>query len=168
MIYASRIIAVFAAAMLLLAASAAAAEYVDPQAAWNESGIPATPPSFDMSRLIQVDAPHGSSLKYGIDPNTLSISDDGVVRYVVVASSAQGAVNALYEGIRCSTGEYRLYARHSPESGWSRAKGSEWQSVFDDMPSKHPLAIARAGVCIGRAPNGPLGTMLRTLRSGGR
>ena len=40
------------------------------------------------SRLIRVPGPDGSSLKYGIDPTTLSVTPEGVVRYVIVASSA--------------------------------------------------------------------------------
>lgn len=153
-----------AAATLLLAASAASAQYVDPALDWKEADVPQAP-AFDSARLIPIDAPRGSSLKFGIDPETISIGADGVVRYVVIASSAQGANNVLYEGIRCSTGEYRLYARWLGND-WSPARGSDWQSLYANMPSKHPLAIAQAGVCTGRAPNGPVATLVRALRSG--
>ena len=36
-----------------------------------------------------------------------------MVRYVVVATSDSGAVNAIYEGIRCDTGRFKVYARHN-------------------------------------------------------
>lgn len=154
------------AALMLAAASAAAAEYIDPAIDWKESGVPQTPPAFDVRRLIPIDAPSGSSLKFGIDPETISIGEDGVVRYVVVASSPQGATNALFEGIRCSTGEYRVYARYSG-GGWLRAGDSDWQSVFANMRSRHPLRAAQAGICVGRAPNGPADVMVRSLRAAG-
>lgn len=154
------------AVLLLLAAPAVSAEYVDPNLDWTESGLPDSPPVFDAKRLITIDAPRGSSLRFGIDPETISIGEDGVVRYVIVASSDQGATNAIYEGIRCSTGEYRAYARESG-NGWSRVRDSQWQSVFANMPSRHPLRAAEAGICVGRAPNGPVATMLRTLRAKG-
>ncbi|MEO8248923.1 MAG: CNP1-like family protein [Burkholderiales bacterium] len=140
-----------------------AAQFVDSEVDWKEAGVPDAP-DFDVGRLIPLDAPRGSALSFGIDPGTISIGNDGVVRYVVVASSASGATNALFEGIRCSRGEYRLYARHNPEGGWTQVKDSDWESLFGSMPSRHPLAVAQAGVCVGRAPNGPLDVMLRTLR----
>jgi len=70
-----------------------------------------------------------SALKFGIDPKTLSIGKDGVLRYVMVATSSSGAMNAMYEGIRCSTGEYKTYARYFPGSGWSKASSVEWQAL---------------------------------------
>lgn len=119
---------------------------------WKESEAP-VPPAFDVSRLISFDVSPNSSLAYGVDPSTIQISgSDGIVRYVVVASSASGARNVMYEGIRCTTGEFKTYARYSFDGHWNPVAQPQWRSMFDNMPSKHALRLARAGVCDGRTP----------------
>ena len=153
--------------MALLLSGVVAAQYSDPDVDWKENSAPEAP-AFDATRLIAVGSPRGSTLKFGIDPNTISIGSDGVVRYVVVATGASGAASALFEGIRCGTGEFRVYARHNTGDGWSKAGGSAWTSIFAEMPSRHTLAIARAGVCDGKAPNGPISAMVRALRASAR
>ncbi|MDD4944117.1 MAG: CNP1-like family protein, partial [Rhodoferax sp.] len=77
---------------------------------WQESEA-AAPPAFSAAHLVAIDMPHYVSLKFGVDPATLSITPDGIVRYVMVAQNATGSVNAMYEGIRCATGQVKTYAR---------------------------------------------------------
>jgi len=52
-----------------------------------------------------------------VDGASLSVADDGVVRYTLVARSRQGAESVSFEGIRCSSGEYRLYATGAGRQG---------------------------------------------------
>ena len=114
---------------------------------WKESEVP-PPPAFDVTKLITLDVSVNSSLTYGIDPASIRITtSDNLVRYVIVASSATGARNVMYEGIRCATGEYKTYARYSPGGKWTMTANPEWRSMFDNMPSKHALRFARAGAC---------------------
>ena len=145
---------------LALAASLAQAQLaaVDPD--WREVEAP-PPPAVSLDGLIPVDMPR-SALRFGIAPASVTLGTDGIVRYVVVASSASGTVNGLYEGIRCSTGEHKVYARHNPGSGWVIARDAPWQAV---QQVRHGLVIARAGVCVGHAPNQPVTRILSDLRS---
>ena len=104
-------------------------------------------------------------MRFGIDPQTLSVSVDGVVRYVVVASSLQGANTALFEGIRCNSDEFRTYARRNKdEASWSDVKESQWVPLYGTAQAAHARAIAQAGVCTGRAANTPINRMVRDLR----
>lgn len=157
----------FAASLLLAATSGAFAEYVEPEVDWKEGEV-AAPPAYDVSRLIPIESARSSSLALGIDPNTLSAGADGVVRYVLVATSPQGTHTALFEGIRCGSAEFRTYARRNADSDWVPAAKSTWQSLFATLPSAHALAVARAGVCVGKAANTPLDAMVRSLRQSGR
>ncbi|MEO7380284.1 MAG: CNP1-like family protein, partial [Paracoccaceae bacterium] len=93
------------------------------------------------------------SLKLGVDPDTLRVTDDGIVRYVVVATSPSGNVNASYEGIRCQTGQVKVYARHGATGSWRAIEDPQWKPLRDNQPSLHALAIAHQGVCDGRAPS---------------
>ena len=114
---------------------------------WKETEVP-PPPAFDPSKLLTFDVAASSALVYGVDPSTIQISPkDGLIRYVVVASSASGARNVLYEGIRCATGESITYARYSSDGKWIAATDPQWKSMYDNAPSKHPLRLAKAGFC---------------------
>lgn len=117
---------------------------------WKESDAPAAP-AFKTTALIAIDMPHYVTLKFGIDPDTLRITPDGIVRYVMVAVNASGSVNAMYEGIRCATGNVKTYARAGNNGLWSVVKEPEWRNLNDNLPSKHALAFARQGACEGRA-----------------
>ena len=114
---------------------------------WKESEVP-PPPAFDMGKLVTFDGAVNSSLVYGVDPASIRISaSDGLIRYVLVASSASGAKNVMYESIRCSTGEFKTYARYSPDGRWSPVEDAAWRSMLGSMPSRHALYFARAGAC---------------------
>ena len=120
------------------------------------------PPPLRTEGLIRIELPL-SNLRFGVDPASVSIGSDGVVRYVVVATSNTGTINAFYEGIRCSTAEVRLYARHNPDSGWVLLNDSEWRSLHQTLPSRHSLVLARTGVCAGGAPNQSTAQIVRDL-----
>lgn len=133
---------------------------------WQEGEVP-PPPVFDAGKLLNFDVSSGSSLVYGVDPATLSIGKDGIVRYVLVATSASGARNVLYEGLRCSTGEFRTYARYTPEGVWRDVDNAQWRSMFGNMPSRHALKFARVGACNNSAPASSVGEIVRQLKTQG-
>jgi hypothetical protein len=133
---------------------------------WKEVEAP-PPPALKLDGLIPLDIP-GSMLRFGVAPASVTIGSDGIVRYVVVASSTTGAVNAVYEGIRCDTGQYKVYARHNPDSGWKPATNTAWRSLHEqnDQPmSRHTLLVARTGACIGHGANRPASRIVQDLRS---
>jgi hypothetical protein len=149
--------------LLLLSAAAWAQRDIE-AADWKEEAVP-PPPAFDAGKLLTFDVSQASSLAYGVDPASLRISKDGVLSYVMVASSASGARNVLYEGIRCVTGEVKTYARYSPSGSWTPVTRPEWRSMFDNMPSRHALAFARAGACDNAAQASSVDEIVRKLKS---
>jgi hypothetical protein len=136
---------------------------IDPD--WKENDVQAIP-AFDVSRLIEIDMGRRFSLVYAIDPQTLSVGSDGILRYVMVARSASGVVNAFYEGLRCSTAEGRVYARHNPSSGWQSASASVWQPLRETTGMLHVLRFARQGGCDGAAPQRSARIVIDQLKSG--
>jgi hypothetical protein len=150
---------------LACATGVAAAQFApaeDPD--WKELQAP-PPPPLRTSGLIGVEMP-GSSLHFGVDPASVSVGADGIVRYVVVATSDSGAVNGIYEGVRCSTGEVKVLAHHNPASGWVPTRDAQWQALQSTRNSRYSLTIARTGACLGQAPNGTASKIVRDLRSG--
>jgi hypothetical protein len=131
---------------------------------WQETEAPA-PPKFDPKQLVSVDMPPYVSMKFGVDPATLAVTPDGIVRYVMVAVSPSGSMNAFFEGIRCATGEVKSYARANAQGVWTLVKEPEWRRLNDKHPSKHALALAQQGVCEGNATAGSAAQILRNLKS---
>lgn len=93
------------------------------------------------------------TLRFGVDPATLTITDDGVIRYVMVAQSlgGSGTFSAMYEGIRCAAGEFKTYARFNASGQWAPVSNPQWRPLNDNNTSKHALALARQGACDGRS-----------------
>jgi hypothetical protein len=158
------------AACTLLVGAAAHAQYADlDRADWKEDSVP-PPPTYSTSRLIDIEMPRSASVRMGIDPGTIQINHDtGIVRYVVVARGPS-AVNASYEGIRCATGEYRIYARQVQGAPWAPSSDSEWKSMRGQTSVlvQHPYRLARDGLCIGTGVRQTVPDMVRELRSGNR
>jgi CNP1-like family len=129
---------------------AAHAQLVAADPDWKEVEAP-PPPALKTDGLVPIDI--GSSvLRWGVDPASISIGGDRIVRYVVVARGEGGAVNAMYEGVRCSTGEVKLYARHSGDK-WTPVISSDWKPLQASGTTMHSLAIARNGACMGHGAN---------------
>ena len=120
---------------------------------WKESEAPA-PPAFSITALVPIDMPPGLSLRYAVDPQTVRLTPDGIVRYVMVAVGQDGAFNAQYEGVRCATAEYKLYARSSVQEKWNAVRNAEWMALERTPRTLHAYLLARQGLCQGRAVGG--------------
>ncbi len=154
-----------AGALLLAAVPATAGLLLDaPEGGYPEDPAP-PPPAFSIDKLVPVALPvNASTLALGVDPATLTMGKDGIVRYVSVISSPSGTYSAIYEGIRCSTGEVKVYARHYSDGNWKPVAEPAWQSLFDQVAGRYSMRIARAGVCHDAAPNGSVQQILLDLR----
>jgi hypothetical protein len=152
-------------ALLLLCAAATHAQFqmqpMDPD--WKELEAPAPPP-LRTSGLIPLEVER-SALRFGVDPDSVSVGQDRIVRYVVVASGSSGAVNAMYEGIHCKTGEFKVYARHNPGTGWTIVGDSQWRSLHAQPQSRHSMVVARTAACIGHGSNRSAAQVVRDLRA---
>jgi hypothetical protein len=149
--------------LLLIGSCAAWAQLVPPDPDWKEVEAPPAPP-VRTTGLLPIEVP-GTSLRFGVDPDSITLDRDGVVRYVMVATSGSGAVNANYEGIRCATGEFKVYARHGAGGGWTIAKDARWQTLSQQPAARHTMEIARTGACVGQAPNRSPTQIVRDLKA---
>lgn len=149
--------------LTLVAFNTTAQVFIDPD--WKETEVP-PPPSFNKDQLIPIEMPKYVSLRFGVDPTTLALTPDGIVRYVVVASNATGSTSAMYEGIRCATGEAKTYARYTSNGQWTSIQDPQWRGLSDNLPSRHALALARQGVCEGRSTTASsVATIVNVLRN---
>ena len=130
-------------ALLLLAGCASkTAEQSDwerlqgkPAAAESEVQMPAFPVA---ARLVEFEKGNGSGFRFYIDPATLSVGKDRVVRYVLVARSQDDAQSVSYEALRCDTADYRVYAFGQRDGTWTRARTS-WRPLSSAQPRQYIL-----------------------------
>jgi len=146
------------------ALGAASAQNIPEPPVWQELEAP-PPPALRTNGLLPLDVP-GSSLRFGVDPASIQVGADRVVRYVVVVTSPAGGVSGLYEGLRCDTAEVKVYARQNADSGWQPARAPEWQSLRGTGAHRHSMALARGGACAGRLPNVNAAQIVQDLRRG--
>lgn len=124
------------------------------------------PPSEASLRQFFVSA--ASPNRFLIDESTISVGEDGVVRYVLVVRTPGGAENVSFEGIRCTSGERRIYAMGRPNGEWAAARRSEWEPISDNAYNRPRAALAFDYFCDGPAPPRSRDQVLRQLRDGVR
>ena len=152
-------------ALLAISCGTALAQFIADDPDWKEVEVPSAP-AFDLKRLVPVEMSAQSQLKWGVDPATVSMTKDGIIRYVVVAQSSSGVVNAMYEGIRCNKAEFRRYARHNPGSGWVKSTDTDWTPLRNTGASRHPETLAKGGMCDGAAPPASVAEAMQRLNAG--
>lgn len=151
---------------MLLCTTAATAQLRDLDPDWKEIQVP-PPPAFQLSQQVPFDILNGSKeLRWGLLPTTLSFGADGVIRYVVAATSGSGVANVFYEGINCVRGEVKTYARLGHSGQWSFDEAGEWRGLNSGLPSRHALALARTALCDSNTPRSDVQDILRRLKSG--
>ncbi len=156
---------------LLMAACAAKKEFketFDTEKPWLEQ-LAQLPPYPDLSNLIPVSVQTSADYQHAVDPESISIGDDGVVRFTLVSRSSAGAMNISYEGIRCETNERKLYAIGRDNKTWAKPRTSEWQPLsFVKQfyaqrelsknllcPDKHPVRTREEAISVLKAGKNP-------------
>ncbi len=91
-----------------------------------ESQLPAAPKA---ENLVEIKLGARSENRFLIDAASLAAGEDGVVRYVVVIESPAGAKTINFEGMRCTTGERKLYAFGRNDGGWGRNRYARWELI---------------------------------------
>lgn len=89
------------------------------------------------SKLIPFEVSVANANRFYIDPASVSVGKDGVVRYTVVIESSGGARTVNYEGLRCETRERRLYAFGQADGSWIESQGSSWIPVHKQEHKMH-------------------------------
>jgi hypothetical protein len=119
--------------------------------------LPAPPKAGD---LIEFDPGRPATLRFYIDPASLSVGTDLIVRFTIVVKGDGGASNVSYEAIRCKARERKVYAYGRADGTWSQARAPQWTVIsglnadgyrfvlYENYfcPSRQIIASAREGV----------------------
>lgn len=72
-----------------------------------------------------------------VDGSSVSIGADRVIRYTLIVKSPSGVSNVSYEGMRCKTAEYKVYAFASRDGQWAKLREPKWQSTGASSSNFH-------------------------------
>jgi hypothetical protein len=124
------------------------------------------PPQLDRARLVEVKFAlvADTEFRYYVDPESVSVGADRIVRYALVGRSPSGAENVTYEGLRCPD-EYRVYAVGRPDGSWA-GRPSEWRPIPRD-PRVSQGTLARQYFCPARRAIATTEEGRKALRAGG-
>ncbi|EIJ45087.1 hypothetical protein GWL_45270 [Herbaspirillum sp. GW103] len=162
--------AVLACSLLAVCASTLAQsfdeEFDDEEKPWQEIAVH-LPPTPQAKNLAEFYLSPQATMKAYVDLNSVSIGTDKVVRYTVVTKTEGGAVNVIYEGMRCETWEKKTYAFGHPDGTWSRSRRDKWQPIRDIGVNRIDGALFRDYFCEGKmiADNENLSSILSRLKS---
>jgi hypothetical protein len=125
-----------------------------------EARIPVQPRSED---LVQFEGGGASPHRFYVDARSLSVGEDGVVRYTLVVKAAGGATNVTFEGIRCESREQKYYAVGRADGTWVRARNPRWRRIEAQDLNRHHNVLYSDFLCSGRLPVRNAREMLQRL-----
>jgi len=123
--------------------------YIDNRTEWREERLklPAYPKQEDLAEFT-VSALN--SFRFFVDTKSIQPAADGTVRYTLVARSSSGVENVSFNGLRCGTGEHRLFANGRPaDQSWSEVRDSKWKVVEVRTITRQHLVLMRDFFCPG-------------------
>lgn len=136
-----RVVLALLGSAFLLAAQAAESEDEDYVVRRWEEGAVVFPPAPLAENLREFEAEVASGNRFMVDASSLSVGEDGVVRYVIVIETRGGARNVAFEGIRCETREVRVYATGRLDGSWGKARNSAWERIRDGAINRYRAAL---------------------------
>lgn len=97
--------------------------------------------------LLPFTVSPSTSHQHFIDTASISVGVDGVINYTVVIESSGGAKNVSFEGMRCGSGERRLYAYGHSDGTWSKARNAGWEPIQFRSQRSYQRALFEAYFC---------------------
>ena len=123
-------------------------DFDDKNKPWEEIAVqlPSAPKA---ESLLPFSVNTTATQRFAIDPDSLTVGTDGVVRYTLVAISESGARNISYEGIRCQSYERKLYAFGRLDGSWSRSRRNAWERINSSETNRYHAVLFKDYFCNG-------------------
>lgn len=141
-------------------------DFEEETVAWQEvqAQMPAAPKP---DNLISFKIDLRPGYVYALDQTSLSVGGDGVVRYTIVITSPSGAHTVNFEGMRCTTGERKIYAFGRSEGTWSKNRNARWEPIQARSQTGYPRVLFYEFLCIGGEGIPTVARIQERLRQGG-
>jgi len=140
-------------------------EYDQEKKTWKEMQAQ-IPPYPKTQTLIPFEGGAASPHRYFIDASSISVGEDGVVRYTVVIRTAGGATNVSFEGMRCDQREQKTYALGRADGTWVRARDPQWRKISNQEFNRHHVVLYIDHFCPSQRHPATVKQALQNLRYG--
>jgi len=110
--------------------------------------LPAAP---KVDALIAFDPQRPTTMKFFVDPASVTVGTDGIVRYTLVARGDGAAMNVSYEGIRCKTRERKTFAYGRADGSWYQPRAPQWAKIGGSPASGPSFALYEGFFCPARS-----------------
>jgi len=128
-----------------------------------ETQLPAYPKA---DALIPFEVSSASRNRHFVDRDSISVGEDGVVRYSIVVRTPGGAENVRFEGIRCASGEQKSYA-FGQDGRWTQNRGARWEPIKSRAAGSYQRELFYGYFCAGGLGEPDIRRIRRHLREGG-
>jgi len=105
-----------------------------------------------------------ATMNFAIDAPSVIVTPDGVVRFTLVITSSEGARNVSHEGIRCKTGERKLYATGGADGNWSASRNNAWSQIRDVGANRQYAALYKDYFCDFGSVSGNAAAIVKRIR----
>jgi hypothetical protein len=127
--------------------------------------VPPAPPQ--AANLVRYEIGRPSSMTFHVDPASVSLAQDGVIRFTSVAKGEGSAQNVAFEGIRCDTRAYKTYAYGKADGTWYVLKDPQWKVLRSLTTDGYRFALYQDYFCPARESVASAAEAVDALRSGG-
>lgn len=121
--------------------------------------LPAAPQASQLLTFYQ-----NGAQTFMLDPQSLTLTKEGIIRFSLVAISSSGAKNISYEGIRCETGEKKLYAIGRNDGMWIKTRNPNWTRIYGNSFNNHHSVLAYDYFCEGSTIAGKPERMIERIK----
>ena len=117
------------------------------EAPWQEAEVEFPPPPA-RNNLVALDG-EGiiSSYDYFVDPTSVTLGSDQVMRYVVVVESDTGTSATYYEGMRCDTSQVKTFGYVTRQGVFKPLASSRWMQLRTSGPYVYRYVLASLYMC---------------------
>ena len=95
------------------------------------------PPAPKEENLLPFYASSATDNRFFVDSASVTVSADGVVRYILAIKSSANVMNISFEGMRCSSVEVKRYAFGRANGDWGKARNARWEPVTYKDANRH-------------------------------
>ena len=117
--------------------------------------------------LIAFDPQRPTTMKFFVDPASVTFGTDGIVRYTLVARGDGSTMNVSYEGIRCKTRERKTFAYGRTDGSWYQPRNPQWAKIGGSPAAGPSFALYEEYFCPARGSVRTAVEAVEALRMGG-
>lgn len=139
-------------------------DFEDENKPWEEITVQ-LPPAPKAENLLPFYVGPTATQAFAVDETSIKVGKDGVVRYVLISTSREGARNVSYEGIRCATFEKKIYALGQENGVWARSRRDKWEGIVRGAANRQHAALAQDYFCSNLTVAGSEKEMIRRIKT---